>query len=210
VMQFGVAAARLEERKKIMALRPDMMSVIFGPHDECFQPDWSIPANEIYASHPRSELLDYARTLDGFGIRPEIECFSPGAYWNVDYIRRRVSLPVPLFCTIFLGWPGGTWLPPTPKSLSYMLDYLPENCIWNLSVQDSEAHWGLMTQAIMLGGHVRVGWEDNPYIAPGVFAERNSELVRKVRELARSLGRPIASPEEARQILGLTVAQTVA
>ncbi len=204
VMQFGVAAARLEERKKLMELRPDMMSVIFGPHDECFQPDPSIPANEIYSTHPRSELLEYVRVLDEFGVRPEIECFSTGAYWNIGYIRQRATLPTPLLCSIFLAWPGGTWLPPTPKSLSFMLDYLPEGCIWNLSVQDPQTHWGLMAQAILQGGHVRVGWEDNPYISPGAFAKQNSELVSKVRDLSLSLGREVATPNEARKILGLT------
>jgi len=210
VMQFGIAAARLEERKKVMALGPDMMSVIFGPHDECFQPDPSIPANEIYATHTRDELLEYMDVLEKFEIRPEIECFSTGAYWNIDFVRRRRQAPSPLLCTLFFGWPGGTWTPATPRALSFMLDYLPPDCVWNISVQDVNAHWGLMAQAILQGGHVRVGWEDNPYVEPGVFARNNAMLVQKVKELAHSLGREVATAGEARRILALPAAKTVA
>ncbi len=208
VMQFGISAARLEDRKQLMELRPDMMSVIYGPHDERFQPDPSFAEREIYASHTREELLEYATLLDRFSIRHEIECFHTGAYWNIDYVRQRAPLPEPIFCTIFLGWPGGTWTPPTPKALTYMVDCLPKGCIWGISVMDPASHWGLLAQAIQLGGHVRVGWEDNPYLGPGTFAARNAELVDKVYRLAAGLGREVAAPRETRSLLNLAPART--
>ena len=61
--------------------------------------------------------------------------------------------------------------------------------------------------AVALGGHVRVGYEDNPYIAPGEFAKNNAVLVERMVGIARGLGRDIASPDEARRILGLTRSQ---
>src|SRR5690606_35973815 len=120
LMQFGIAGARLEERVKLLPLKPDMMSVCYNDHDEHVQPDPSFPANEIYASHPRSELLEYVRVLRDFGVRPEIECFHSGAYWNLEYVRAREQMDEPTWCTLFLGWPGGTWTPPTPKGLTFM------------------------------------------------------------------------------------------
>ena len=79
---------------------------------------------------------------------------------------------------------------------------------WNLSLAlNLTAPYLLckaMAQAILQGGHVRVGWEDNPYISPGAFAKQNRELVSKVRDLSLSLGREVATPNEARKMLGLT------
>ncbi len=61
----------------------------------------------------------------------------------------------------------------------------------------------MLAHSIALGGNVRVGWEDNPYIRDGVFAKTNAELVRRVVEIARGVGREIATPQEAREIIGI-------
>jgi 3-keto-5-aminohexanoate cleavage enzyme len=68
---------------------------------------------------------------------------------------------------------------------------------------DPQEHWKVLSAAIMLGGHVRVGMEDNPFIEPGTYARSNAELVEKIVRIARDLGREVASPEEARVICGL-------
>jgi 3-keto-5-aminohexanoate cleavage enzyme len=67
---------------------------------------------------------------------------------------------------------------------------------------DPKTHWQNLSWSICLGGHVRVGWEDNPYI-DGELVESNARLVDKIGRIARELGREIASPEEARKILGI-------
>ena len=67
-----------------------------------------------------------------------------------------------------------------------------------------EKQWSILALAVALGGHVRVGYEDNPYIAPGEFAKNNAVLVERMVGIARGLGREVATPDEARQILGLT------
>jgi len=105
--------------------------------------------------------------------------------------------------TFFLGWKGGCWTPPTTKAMVYMADHCPDGFIWNTSVMDPEEHWKVLSAAIMLGGHVRVGMEDNPFMAPGTYARSNAELVEKIERISRDLGREVASADEARGICGL-------
>jgi 3-keto-5-aminohexanoate cleavage enzyme len=203
VMQFGIASARHEEKIRLMDLKPDMMAISFNPHDEYFRPDPAFPANEIYASHPKDELQLYSRAAKEKGVKVEVESFYTGAFWNMQFIANMGLLPEPIWTTLFLGWPGGTWTPPTPKSLIYLVDHLPQGLKinWNVSVMDPPTQWQILTLAIMMGGHVRVGWEDNPYLEDGTLAETNALLVEKIVRIARELGREIASPAEARQII---------
>ena len=107
----------------------------------------------------------------------------------------------------FIGWPGGTWTPPSERALQFMVDNLPARCIWNVSVMNPQKQWPILALAVALGGHVRVGYEDNPYIAPGEFAKNNAVLVERMVAIARGLGREIATPDEARAILGLSRSQ---
>ncbi len=96
-------------------------------------------------------------------------------------------------------------MPPTNKALIHFIDHLPDNCNFNVSSMDYNPYvnWQLLTQVIILGGHVRVGFEDNPYLAPGMYAKTNAELVEKIVRIAREVGREIASPDEARKIIGV-------
>jgi len=203
LIQFGIASARLPEKVKLMELKPDMMSYAFNVHDEFFQPDPAYPAVEMYAIHPRDELEEFTRAALDHGVKTEVECFYTGAFWNLEYIRERSLLENPVWATLFLGWKGGAWTPPTHDALLYMVRHLPENVNWNLSVMDP-AHWKLLPLAIAMGGHVRVGWEDYPYLPDGSLAQSNAELVQVAVDVARSVGREIATPEEARAIAGIT------
>jgi 3-keto-5-aminohexanoate cleavage enzyme len=203
IIQFGIASARLEEKVELMKLRPDMMSYAFNVHDEYFRPDPALPANEQYAIHPRSELEAFSRAALEHGVKPEIECFYTGAFWNMEYIRDLGLLEGPVWATLFLGWPGGAWTPPTPDALLYLVRHLPENVNWNCSVMNPQQQWRLLALALSVGGHVRVGWEDNPYLPDGTPSRSNAELVDAVVKLAEQMGREVATPDEARQIIGL-------
>jgi 3-keto-5-aminohexanoate cleavage enzyme len=207
IIQFGIASARLEEKIALMALKPDMMSYAFNVHDEYFRPDPAYPANEQYAIHPRSELEAFSRAAQEHGVKPELECFYSGAFWNLEFIRNQGLLDDPIWATLFLGWPGGAWTPPTPDSLLHLVNHLPDRVNWNCSVMNSDQQWRILAVALGLGGHVRVGWEDNPYLPDGTPSRSNAELVEKVVELAHLMGREVASPEEARVITGLTTAE---
>jgi len=204
VMQFGVASARIEEKVKLMGLGPDMMAVAFNAHDEYFNPDPQFPPKRMMAIHPVEELLAYCKAADEHKVKLEVECFTTGAFWNLEFVRKHGNyLKDKAYTTLFLGWPGGTWTPPTEKALIYMVEHLPPNCIWNVSVMNPQKQWDLLSLAVSLGGHVRVGYEDNPYIAPGELAKNNAVLVERMVKIAQGLGRDIATPKEARKILGL-------
>lgn len=203
IMQFGIASARQEEKVHLMELKPDMMAICCNAHDEYFQPDPTFPAREINAIHPVAEIEGYAKFGREHGVKLELEAFHTGAFWNINRLVDRKLVDFPLWISLFLGWPGGTWTPPTPKALLYLLDYLPERANWNLSVMHPPTAWQLLSLAISLGGNVRVGWEDNPYISEGAFADQNATLVEKVVKIANGLGREVATPREARHIIGI-------
>lgn len=205
VVQFGIASARLAEKIKLMTLAPDMMSYAFNVHDEYFRPDPSHPANEMYALHPRDELEEFCRAAEANGVKPEVECFYTGAFWNLEFIRGKGVLQDPVWATLFLGWQGGAWTPPTPDALLYLVHHLPPRTNWNVSVMDPGLQWGMLAIAIAMGGHVRVGWEDNPFLPDGTYARSNAELVDVALAMARATGREVASPDEARAIIGLPV-----
>ncbi|HEY5112728.1 MAG TPA: 3-keto-5-aminohexanoate cleavage protein [Coriobacteriia bacterium] len=203
IIQFGIASARLDEKIALMGLRPEMMSYAFNVHDEFFQPDPAFPANEQYAIHPRPELEAFCAAAREHGVKPEVESFYTGAFWNLEYIRDKGLLDDPVWTTLFLGWPGGAWTPPTPDSLLYLVAHLPKRVNWNVSVMNPTMQWRLLALALGMGGHVRVGWEDNPYLPDGAASRSNAELVDTIVKLARLMGREPASPAEAREIIGL-------
>jgi 3-keto-5-aminohexanoate cleavage enzyme len=203
IIQYGIASARLPDKIALMKQGPDMMSYAFNVHDEYFRPDPEYPANEVYALHPRDELEAASTAALEHGVKLEIECFFSGAYWNLDFIRGKGLLRDPVWATLFFNWQGGTWTPPTVEALTFMVNHLPANVNWNVSVMDPVRQWRLLPVVIGLGGHVRVGWEDNPYLPNGTIAPHNAQLVETVVRVAKEMGREVASPEEARRIVGL-------
>ncbi|MFI7613503.1 3-keto-5-aminohexanoate cleavage protein [Nonomuraea terrae] len=203
IIQFGIASARLEEKVALMKLRPEMMSYAFNVHDEYFRPDPAYPANEQYAIHTRPELEAFCKAAQEHGVKPEVESFYTGAFWNLEFIRDQGLLDDPVWTTLFLGWPGGAWTPPTEDSLLYLVRHLPPRVNWNVSVMNPKMQWRLLALAMSLGGHVRVGWEDNPYMPDGSPSRSNAELVEEVVKIARLMGREVATPDEAREIVGL-------
>ncbi|MEX2261420.1 MAG: 3-keto-5-aminohexanoate cleavage protein [Bryobacteraceae bacterium] len=204
VIQYGIANGRFPQRVELMKQHPDMMSICFNAHDESFQPDPEYPPVELYGIHDRGELEAYCRHTREHGVKPEVESFHYGAIWNAQRFIGMGLLDTPVWTTFFLAWPGGCWTPPTPEAMLYMHHHKPAGFNYSVSVMDPKTHWQILTQSILLGGHVRVGMEDNPYLdLKGTLARSNAELVEKIVRIARELGREIASVEEARAITGL-------
>lgn len=207
VIQYGIANGRYPQRVELMKQHPDMMSICFNAHDECFQPDPAYPPVELYGIHSREELEGYGRETRKYGVKPEVEAFHYGAIWNAQRMIQAGLLDTPVWTTFFLGWPGGCWTPPTVEALQYMHHHKPAGFNYSVSVMDPPTHWTVLTQALLLGGHVRVGMEDSPYLDEGrTLARSNADLVEKVVRIAREVGREIASPDEARAIIGLPAA----
>jgi 3-keto-5-aminohexanoate cleavage enzyme len=103
--------------------------------------------------------------------------------------------------TLFFGWPGGTWSPATLEEYQYRRKMMPEGCVCNVSIM-GKGQREIIAAAILSGDHVRVGTEDNPFNRAGEAASTH-ELVKETAEIARVLGRPLATPEQARQMIGL-------
>ncbi len=204
IIQYGIANGKFKQRKQLLTeQKPDMVSVCHNAHDECFDYEPGRVPMELYGLHNRDELIEYHRLCESLGVKVECECFHLGGVWNTLRMIEGGYAKKPVWITYFLGWRGGCWSPPTLRSMQYMHDHLPEGFNYNTSVMDPQEHWRVLTMAIMLGGHVRVGMEDNPFVTPGVYAKSNAELVDKIVRISRELGREIASPDEARKIIGL-------
>jgi 3-keto-5-aminohexanoate cleavage enzyme len=151
--------------------------------------------------HPREELAEYAKLCAESGVVPEFEVWHSGSIWNLNWMIEHKLLQPPYVTTLFFGWPGGTWSPPTVEEYLYRRKQMPEGCTVNVSIME-EHQIEIVTAAILLGDHVRVGTEDYPYNRAGKLASTH-ELVQETAEIARSLGRPLATIEQAREMIGL-------
>lgn len=204
IIQYGIANGKFQQRKQLLQeQKPDMVSVCHNAHDECFDYEPGNEPVELYGLHNREELIEYHKLCEPLGVKVECECFHLGGVWNAARMVEKGYAKKPVWITYFLGWRGGCWTPPTLRSMQHMHDHLPEGFNYNTSVMDPDEHWRVLAMAIMLGGHVRVGMEDNPFITPGEYAKSNAELVEKIVRIARELGRDIATSDEARKIIGL-------
>lgn len=143
---------------------------------------------------------EFAEVMRDHGVKPEIEVFNPGHYTEVEHLVESGFLDEPYWCTLILGMQTGTL--PRPRNLVNLVDNLPDNAEWQcLAVGKHQLP--LTTMAMTMGGHVRVGMEDNVYFRKGEPAESNAQLVRRTVRIADELERPVATPEEARDILDL-------
>jgi 3-keto-5-aminohexanoate cleavage enzyme len=204
IIQYGIANGRFPQRKALLEdHRPDMASVCFNAHDECFDYEPGREPVELYAIHDRDELREYCDLTRRLGVKIEVEAFHYGGVWNAMRMRDKGHLDGPIWVTFFLGWKGGCWTPPTVQAMTYMAEHSPEGFVWNTSVMDPKEQWKVLATAISLGGHVRIGMEDNPFIAAGEYARSNAELVDKIVRIARDIGRDIASADEVRNALNM-------
>ena len=134
------------------------------------------------------------------GIKPELEVFNDGHLNEAHGLLDRRDLADPVYATLIFG--GGTLTRPRPRNLLNAVDNLPDGTLFN-TLGFGPHQLPLTTMGILLGGHVRVGLEDNVYYRRGELAESNAQLVERTVRLAEALGRPVATPAGAREILEL-------
>jgi 3-keto-5-aminohexanoate cleavage enzyme len=134
------------------------------------------------------------------GVKPEHEVYDTGMINVCHQLAEKGIVPEPLHIQFVMV--GRTGFLPEPKALLYSLDQIPGSWTWSVCALGRN-EIPMAAVAMTLGGHVRVGFEDNVFLRRGVLARSNAELVEKVANIARELDRPIASPDEARAILGL-------
>jgi 3-keto-5-aminohexanoate cleavage enzyme len=145
-------------------------------------------------------LDELALRMRRHGVLPEIECFEPGHIANALRLIDEGKLVAPFWFQMVLGVRGGS--PGDVKQLVHFVDMLPKDAIWSCC-GIGRAQLPLNLATIAMGGHVRTGLEDNIFYHKGVLADSNAQLVARLARLAAEVGRPIASPAEARAMLGL-------
>ncbi len=155
----------------------------------------------IVFSNPLSTIKKWAGYMYRNGVKPELEVYDTGMINTALRFVEEGALKEPLHFQ-FVMFGGLSCMSPTPKTLMYCVESAPENSTWSVCAP-GKYEMPMAAMAIMLGGHVRVGFEDNIYLEKGVLARSNSELVAKAVRIASELGREIAAPDEAREILNL-------
>jgi len=145
------------------------------------------------------EKLGYA--LQESNVKPEIEIFDAGMIYNaIHYIKTGV-LKAPCHFQLVLGCAGG--MTNTVENLVFLKNLIPEGSTW-AGCGISTGHLPIMSATIAMGGHLRVGLEDNVYYGKGVLAESNAQLVARAKQMLEINGLEAATPDEAREIYGLT------
>jgi uncharacterized protein (DUF849 family) len=147
-----------------------------------------------------TQLREQARLIKSYGVKPEMEIFDSGNLWFANQLVKEGLIDGPPLYQLCLGIPWGA--PYNTETMAYQKSQLPEGAIW-ASFSIGRNQMPAVAQAVLLGGHVRVGLEDNLYLEKGVFAT-NGSLVEKAVKLIEMLGTKVATPDEGRAILGLT------
>lgn len=198
----AIAGLPLRERIAVVpALKPEIASftvgaAMVGRYDaekKRWVRDFTMPI-----SYADMEII--ARTMLENGVRPELEVYDAGMLNNVAILREQGWLSDPLWINFVMGIPGQV-AAATPENLMHLVANLPPNALWLVSTIGGRMHWAMATVAMALGGNVRTGLEDNVYIERGVLANDNAQMVEKIVRLARDIGREIATPDEAREML---------
>lgn len=171
---------------------PEMASLDMGPFNR---------GMHIITEHNRDNIESLAEEMLEKGIKPELECFNNGHLNEVHRLIDRGLLEEPYYVNLIFG--SGTFTRPSPDNLLNLVRDLPENSEFNV-LATGKHQVPLTTMSVVLGGHVRVGMEDNLYYARGEQATCNAQLVERTVEVIDRLGRDVATPDEARDILGMT------
>ena len=193
MIQYGISTQTVEQRRVVMKNKPEMISVAVGAHNLSFV------GRDLMMLHPRAELAELMKMCRDNGVKPEFEVCALGDTWMIDDLLQKGLIDLPVMMTIFFGRPGGTWSPPTPDEFMHRIKHLPQGSFYMTSVTGA-THMQLTAMSVLMGGHVRVGTEDEPYLAPGKLGDNVDHVVRIV-SVSRQLGREVATTDEARATL---------
>ncbi|MFC6940897.1 3-keto-5-aminohexanoate cleavage protein [Salinirubellus sp. GCM10025818] len=190
----GGTGAPLEARRQSLRTdpAPEMASLDMGPLNRY---------QHLTSENTRHTIDELGREMRERGITPELEVFNNGHLNETYRLLEEDIIEEPPYVNIIFG--GGTTSPPHPRNLLNLVQGLPEGSPFNV-LGFGPHQLPLTTMAILLGGHVRVGLEDNVYYRRGEPAESNAQLVERIVRVAEELGRPVASTAQAREILGVT------
>jgi 3-keto-5-aminohexanoate cleavage enzyme len=179
-----------EERLVPVDLKPELASFDAGSINL---------GGTVFMNSP--EFLDRAaEKMRESGVKPEIEIFDLGMIITSRRMRDQGKFDDPLHFQFVMGTPWGA--PATPKSFLHLYEHMPDNSTWSI-IGIGKGHLPMSMMALTMGGHIRVGLEDNIYYSQGVLAETNAQFVDRIVRISREYGREIATPAEARDILSI-------
>ncbi len=187
----GAVGMSNAERLQPVDLKPEMATLDCGT---C-----NFGGDDIFVN-TENTIKEFGEKMIALGIKPEIEVFDKGMIDMAIRMNKKGFIKSPMHFNFVMGVNGG--ISAEPRDLVFMHGSIPAGSTFTVS-GIGRSEFPMAAMAIIMGGHVRVGFEDNVYISKGVAAESNAQLVEKVVRLANELGREIANPQEARAILGL-------
>jgi len=183
----GMSAA---ERLAPVTLKPEMATLSMGSVNF---------GGDVFMNAP-ADMQAFAQTMAAHGVRAELEIFDSGMLSTALRWLKHGVLTGPQHFDFVLGIPGG--MAGTPEALMYLRAQLPADATWSVAGIGA-AQLPLATLAVVLGGHVRVGFEDNIFYRKGELASSNAQLVSRIARLSAELGRPLATPDQARALLNV-------
>ncbi len=186
----GAVGMTPQERLAPVTLKPEMATLSMGSVNF---------GGDVFLNHP-ADMEVFAQAMRDHGVKPELEIFDSGMLSTASRWLKKGLLSGPAHFDLVLGIPGG--MAGTPEALMYLVSQLPPGATWTVAGIGA-AQLPLATLAMVLGGHVRVGFEDNVYYRKGELASSNAQLVARIARISRELDRPVATPAEARRILGI-------
>lgn len=202
VIQNTTGGPGIPVEKRILSLDagPEMASLNMG--SVVFFTGGGAQPEEVPFINMRSEIEAFARAMRERGIKPELEVYNPSMFGEVKNLLDKGLLERPYYVNLVMNVGGMGGYPGTPANLVRMVEHLPEDAVFNVSGV-GRAQLAMNTMAILMGGHARAGLEDNVYYRKGEPARSNAQFVLRLVRLASELGREVATPDEAREILGI-------
>ena len=168
-----------------------------------WEPKYLAMTEDIIFPNTFKTLREFSEAFNKNNTKPELEVYDSGMINNVAFLIQRGYVKKPVYIQFVMGVLGG--ITPSPENLMFLVDYtkrLIGDFEFSVCVA-GRAEFAICTLALLLGGHVRVGLEDNLYLERGILAKSNAEHVAKIIRIAKELGIDPATPDEAREILGL-------
>jgi 3-keto-5-aminohexanoate cleavage enzyme len=187
----------LDQRLSCLDAGPEMASLNLGSMLRTI----GSAAGTVWVN-PRAEIERFILEMSKRDIKPEMEIYHHGMLREMNYLIEKGMLKKPYYVNFVMGMAYQGAVDATPDNLITLKQLLPPEMMFNCCAMGA-AQLPITTLSVLLGGQARVGMEDNIYMSKGVLAKNNAELVARSVKIIRSLGFEIATPNEARELLGL-------
>lgn len=198
----GIGNTIQERVRSIPIVKPEMAALNMGSMNYAIysKRQKKILVSEVF-ENPFSEIEYLLRLMTEHQVLPELECFDAGHICNTEPFMDMGLLKPPYHFSLILGVTGG--ISASPRNLRNQVGLLPESSHWQL-IGISQDQWPLIDLSLDLGGHIRVGLEDNFYLPSGAMAKSNADLVTVAIKKVEERGLKVATVKEARKELGIS------